>query len=386
MNLRNIAWQSLRRRQAKAGFVLLGLTIGVAAVVAVLTLSDSLTRAVNHHLEKYGANMIITPKSEHLSLAYEGLSLGGFSFETNQLFERDLAAVRSIKNAANVAAVGPVLLGAVQISSKPVLLAGIDFKAARMLKPWWQIEGKEPQAGQVLIGAKAAEVLGLKIGGKAILKNRELTVSGVLASTGSQDDDLLFVRLSEAQDILEQPGRISMAEVAALCIGCPIEEMVRQISEAMPQASVMAIMSVVKGRLETLDMFRKTSTGASVLMALVGGLVVLVTMMGTVRDRTVEIGILRAIGYRRRHVMTIILLETAIVSATAGLLGWLIGLGVAGISLPILAETQGHVTLNIQPWVAGMAMALSMCLGLLAGYYPASMAARMDPAVALRSL
>lgn len=386
MTLKNIAWQSLMRRRAKVVFVLLGLTIGVAAVVAVLTLGESLTTAVNHHLEKYGANMVITPKSDHLSLAYEGLSLGGFSFQTTELYEQDLTAIRGIKNAANVAAVGPMLLGAVQVNDRNVLLAGIDFRAARMLKPWWQVQGREAKTGEMVLGARAAAVLDLNTGQKVAIKNRELTISGVLTATGSQDDNLLFVPLAEAQTILEQPGRISMAEVAALCIGCPIEEMVRQISAAMPRASVMAIMSVVKGRMETLDMFQKTATGASVLMALVGGLVVLVTMMGTVRDRTVEIGILRAIGYRRRHVMGIILLETAIVSAVAGLLGWVIGLGVAGVSLPMLAETQGHVTITILPWVAGLAMSLALSLGLLAGYYPAAMAARLDPATALRAL
>jgi ferredoxin-fold anticodon binding domain-containing protein len=87
------------------------------------------------------------------------------------------------------------------------------------------------------------------------------------------------------------------------------KEMVKQISEILPGANVMAIKQVVKGRMETLDHFRKGSYLLSAVVALVGGLVVLVTMMGSVRERTPEIGIFRAIGYRKGHIMRIILLE-----------------------------------------------------------------------------
>jgi putative ABC transport system permease protein len=176
-----------------------------------------------------------------------------------------------------------------------------------------------------------------------------------------------------------------MAEVAALCAGCPIEEMVKQISEILPGANVMAIKQVVQGRMETLDHFRKAAYALSAVVALVGALVVLVTMMGSVRERTAEIGIFRAIGFRRSHVLRIILLEAAIISALAGILGYLLGLSATRIALPFFTASHS-VAVPLDPVLAGAAFALALVLGLAASLYPALLASRLDPNEALRAL
>jgi len=90
----------------------------------------------------------------------------------------------------------------------------------------------------VLLGAEAARVLSLSAGKTLTVNGRSLVVSGLLEATGSQDDQLAFVTLATAQQIFAKPGKISMAEVAALCKDCPIEDMVRQISAVLPGAKV----------------------------------------------------------------------------------------------------------------------------------------------------
>ena len=385
MTLKNIALLNLRRRKAKAAFVLAGLTIGVATVVALVSLAETLTSEINHKLEKYGANILITPKSEQLSLSYEGMSLGGFSFNTKEIRQENLAGLRSIKNAANIAAIDPMVLGAVQVNGKDVLLAGKEFKSILTLKPWWNIDGSIPDAKQVVLGSEAARILGLSRGQTIEVKGRQLTISGLLAPTGSQDDSLIFTPLATAQEILNKQGLVSLVEVAALCKDCPVDAMVTQISEILPNAKVMAIQSVVKGRMETLKHFKNFSLGISAIVILVGSLVVMVTMMGSVKERTGEIGIFRAIGFRRGHVMKVVLLEAALVSAAAGALGYLVGLGAGDLSLPLLAE--GHGThLMLDPFLAGAAVLLALLVGLASSIYPALMAARLDPHEALRAL
>jgi len=388
MTLKNIVISNLRRRKARAIFVLVGLLIGVATVVGLISLVQEMKKDINHKLEMYGANILIVPKTENLSLTYGGMSLGGFSFDMQEIRQEEVARIKTIKNAANVAAVGPMVLGPVTVGGHRILLAGVDFTATQILRPWWSVKGKIPDREDgVILGSDASRIIGLKPGDKVTVRGRALPVTGILEATGSQDDGLIFAPLAVAQGILGKQGRISMVEVAALCSGCPIPEMVKQISAVLPSGNVMAIQQVVKGRMETISHFQKFSYGVSALVLLVGCLMVLVTMMGSVRERTVEIGIFRAMGYRKSHVLRIILLEAGIVAAVAGIAGYFAGVGATRLLLPLFTQGQGHgAAISLDPVMAAAAFLASIMLGIAASLYPALMASRLDPNEALRAL
>jgi len=385
MNLSAISIKNLLRRKAKAAFVLAGLVVGVSTVVGIVSYLEAMTMDINHKLEKFGANILVVPKTETLSLSYGGLSLGGVSFEMQEINQSELGRVKRIKNSANIAALGPLVLGVTKVGDQSVLVAGVDFQATRILKPWWKLRGALPGADGIILGAEAARVLNLGIGEQLRINDNNLVATGILAPTGSQDDQLIITQLATAQTIFSKQGRVSMVEVAALCKDCPIEAMVKQISDVLPNARVMAIQQVVKGRMETLAQLKKFSYGISGIILFIGSLVVLVTMMGSVRERTKEIGIFRAIGYRKGHIMRIVFTEAAFVSGLAGVLGYLLGFAAIKIGLIFFSESHPAVV----PFDGGLALSAvvtALVVGLISSAYPAIMAARMDPNDALRTL
>lgn len=386
MKPHHIALKNLLRRPARMFFLTVALAVGLAAVVALVTLSNSMTADIEHTMDQFGANILITPKSNDLALSYGGISLGRVSFDQRELDPSVMERIRTIKNRQNIAAVAPKVLGAVKVQGKELLLVGVDFSAELRMKPWWRFTGLEPSAADdALVGNSAARVLGLKPADRVTVAGRTFKVAAVLHETGSQDDGLLFVPLAAAQAITGKKNQITLIEVAALCTGCPITEMVEQISGVLPDAKVSAIKQVVEGRLQTIGQLKRFSLGMGGVIALISMVLVFITMMGSVNERKVEIGIFRAIGYRTGHVMGIILLEAAIVGLIAGLVGYLLGLASAKLALPMMAQSS-HPHLLVQ-WQVGLPAVLSVAMvSLLAAWWPALKAGKMDPADALRSL
>jgi len=229
-----------------------------------------------------------------------------------------------------------------------------------------------------------AQVLGLAPDDDIEVSGHTFRVVGILAENGSQDDDILFLDLAAAQQVMGKPGSISLAEVAALCIDCPVDEMVEQIAGALPQARVTAVRQAVTLRMETVGQLRRFSMAVSAVVIVIGGLVVLTTMLGAVAERRQEIGLFRALGFRRSHLMRIILGEAALVSLAGGLLGWLMGMGTATVLAPRLTDAAAPVAWS--PWLAATAMGGALVVGLVSSFYPAASAARLDPMTALRSV
>jgi putative ABC transport system permease protein len=359
--------------------------VGVAAVVALLTTTSTLEEDVAHKMDEFGANIIITPRTEGLSLTYGGLNLGGLSFDTKEISQEDVAKIQTIPNATNLRIISPKVFAVFENQGKKALVVGVDFGEELALKKWWKVTGETPSSGnEILVGKEAAERLSLNRGSSLDINGKKFFVSGVLEPTGSQDDSLLFMGLPVAQHVFGKMGKIGMVEVAALCKNCPISDMVAQISEKIPSAKVTAVQQVVEGRMDTLHSFRKFSLSISGLVLLVGSMVVFVTMMASVNERTREIGIFSAIGFRRTHIMKIILLEAVVVSLMAGVIGYLVGIGVTRALLSVLSDQTPQFSLD--PLVAAGAVFLAVLIGLLASIYPAMTASRMDPSEALRTL
>jgi putative ABC transport system permease protein len=386
MRLRNVALGNLRRRPSRAAFLVAGLLVGIATVVTLLTLSRALTVQAQNQLETYGANIVVAPRTDDLSLTYGGVALGGVRLQARDLREADLGRIRSIPNSKNIAIVAPELLGAVEVRGRQTLLLGVRPKDEFELKKWWKLDGRPPAGGsEVAAGASAARRLGLRVGETVAIDGRAFTLTGVLRPTGSQDDELLITDLGTAQALLDKPGKVTLVQVAALCSDCPVEEIAVQLGDSLPGTRVTAMQQVTRNRMEALDVFRTFSYVIAAIIIAIEALVVFVTMMGSVNARTREIGIFRALGFRRSHVTLLVLMEAAAASVVAGALGYLAGMGASFLLLPLFAEGL-NVTVSWTPPLAAGAVLLAVLIGSLGSLYPALHASRLDPTVALRAI
>lgn len=411
MRISTIAFANLQRRKGKALFLSIGIAIGIGTVVALLTLNRSIQQEIGAQLDRYGANILVLPQSKNLALDYGGISVPGVAFDVHELRDDDARRILDIPYKKRLSAVAPKLLSVVDAEGQQVLLAGVDFDSELKLKRWWRVVGRKPVgAEQVLVGYEVARALGI-IAGKSDqlipaadgqhhsgeqlatftlartqvrIANQQHDVAGVLAETGGPEDRMVFASLGRVQELVNKPGQISLVEVSALCIDCPVEDIVAQISEKLPHAKVSAVQRAVRARTDTVQRLTRFSAAVAVVVLVIGAILIFTTMMGSVVERTKEIGLLRAIGFRRVHIIKGLIIEIAMISLTGGVLGYLAGIAASWVALPFFTETG--VRLDTDLGSALLSVAAALAIGIFSSIHPAIRASQLDPSEAVRHL
>jgi len=366
-------------------FLALGLIIGISTIVILISITQTMSKDIEKRLNQFGANIIMVPKSENLSLSYGGIDVGGVNYHVKEFEEKNLSNIKKIKNYKNISVVAPKTLGSVVVYEKRVLVMGVIFEQEFALKTWWEKTGKFPKTeDEILLGASAALALNLKTDDNILLSGYPFTISGVLQPTGASEDNAIIADIKASQMVLGKPNKISMVEISAFCQGCPINELTLQIAEMFPNAKVTAMKQVVMSKMQSIEMFKSFSLGVSIIIIFIGSLLVMVTMMGSVNERTIEIGIFRAIGFRRGHIMQIILLEAMLLGIFGGIAGFCTGNLIAWGIIPVIIKNGIFAGINYSLCV--ICVLMSVALSLLASLYPAFRASNMDPSQALRAL
>jgi len=425
MTLYRIAIGNLKRRVGKMAFMLVGLSLASAAVVSIFSIITAMQEEISSQLADMGANIIITAKSEELSFQYGGIVIPELVYDATTLREDDLGAILTIPGSEAILAIAPKLIGIFEHKIHHLVIAGTDLPAEFAVKPWLRFIEEHGEAesaagieirpdtgaasdldnedmkmdyqalnleratdvpslkgNEIVLGSVAAAMLELKTGDKIELNDKEYIVLAVLEANGMAEDSQVLVNLAEAQNLLGRFGELTVVELASNFNRVGEDALLLQLEKALPHASITGVRQAVTGRNELLLTLSRFGLLAGALICTTGLLTVMLTMSAAVRERTREIGIFRAIGFREIDIYKLITTETLLVSAGGGIVGYHGGLLAAHLTAPLLTGT----TLN-SPWNLGyfvLAMTITALAGGLAGILPAFKAARLDPAEALR--
>ncbi len=387
MNIFTIPMSNIRRKLTKTLLLVLVFSLGVMSIVALYQVSLVVGESLEKKLSAYGANIIISPHTETLSVSYGGFHMGDMLYDVDDL--KESATIKSIEEIAlreRISVIAPKLVSTKKIGEINLAVVGVRWQEELGIKSYWAVDGTIPEtANQVLLGVKAAAQLSVKTGGTLEIDGREYLISGVLRQTGGDDDGAVFMDLSALQEILQKPDGVSFIEIAALCSGCPIDDIVGQLREQLPGADVKALQSIVNQRMASVHFVQKLALSISLVILVTAAAMVALSMLSAVNERKKDIGILRSLGYAKSQVFTIFCVEAGLIGMVSGLVGYLAGFGASFKALDFLALSD-----SFQP-VFSLSQMLSasvlFCLvTVIAALYPAWKGAVIEPSEALVSL
>jgi putative ABC transport system permease protein len=396
MKLYQVVVKDVIRRKRRVLYATLGVVIGTATVVGILTVASAGQARIYNQLEKYGPNLAVIPAINNLDMKLGDVRLGMLAVGDNYISEEKLPLIRQIadgeirkamkiEDEGNIATIAPNLYINTKIGDTSVMVVGVDPQEEIKIKTWWKVhEGKYlEQKDQALVGAIAAEILKLNIGDVIPLDGTNVTVAGILEETGSNDDYQVFVPIDTLQKASGREGLVSSVDIRALCNACPVETIADGINKDIPGVRAVAVKQIAAtemGMMEKMSKFMLTLAGITLAVGLFG---VVNTMMTSVNERIKDIGIMRAVGASRSQIVKAFIYEAIIIGIIGGILGYIVGTLLAYIAGPLVFE---GTTIALVPQYFALALVLAIAVAVIATVYPAFRATQIKVADSFRSL
>jgi putative ABC transport system permease protein len=402
LSIIRIAFLALARNKMRAALTMLGIIIGVSAVIAMVSIGQGAQASVQAQIENMGTNLLfISAGAQNVG----GVRSGAGDTGTNTLTAEDLDAIR--REVPSVAMVTPNVNARSQLVSGNLnwstSVQGVSEQFPDIRK--WTVQSGEffaetdvrTAARVIVLGQTIADNLfpGMDPVGQTVrVMNLPFRVVGVMARKGQdpqgrdQDDTALAPYTTVQKKILGSP-RLQIAYVSAISQDATytaqtqITDLLRQRHKLSPSDAndftVRNMTDVAEAANETNNIMTILLGSIAGVSLLVGGIGIMNIMLVSVTERTREIGIRMAIGARSSAVRTQFLIESIVLSLTGGLVGILLGI-IASLAIPLML---GWPTLVSTSAIIGSVL-FSAAVGIFFGYYPARKAAALDPIEALR--
>ena len=392
-----LALREIRRNVLRSILTILGVVIGVAAVIVMVTLGGGATQAVATQIETMGTNLLMIRMGQRMGPG-SGIGVAPFKLEDAVALQRQVPSIRVLAPSANQTATAVA-----GNSSWATSVTGTDNRYLDV-RNWPLAAGRvfsegESRAGKAvcLIGATVQrELFGNQdpVGEKLRIKTMSCQVIGLLAtkgqsSMGHDQDDLILMPLRTFQRRIAGNLDVTLIQVS-IKEGESTEAAKADIERLMRERRKIGAGEQddfsVRDMKELTDMLTGTTRILTTLLSavaavslLVGGIGIMNIMLVSVTERTREIGIRLAIGALEREVLLQFLVEAVVLSSLGGILGILLAL----VAAVLLADVL-QVPFIFNGGIVITAFLFSAAVGILFGYFPARRAARLDPIEALR--
>lgn len=397
----HIAVRNIKTRSLRSWLTILGIVIGVFLIVSLLSLSEGIKETITKQLKALGGEMIfIMPGSESNLMT---MMMGGDKLES-----QDMAAIKKTPGVDKV--LGMSYSGSVmryKEESKSAFLAGISWKEGldivQKYQGWSLAEGRWSVSGkkETIIGQQLANQTfkqKIKPNTEITIKGRRFQVVGVLNSLGSKtDDSFAYIDMSIYQNLTGEKQGSAQVAMAKIEDGASVNQVAEDIKQNLKNTRKRRIgtdeadfavitsdkMSDIAGNV--LGVIQLAIMAFASIAIIVGGIGIMNTMFTSVRERTKEIGIMKAIGAKNSAVLAIFLFEAGIIGFSGG-----IGGTILGVIMAKAIEAYGQVhplfyfSAAISPGLITFGLAFSFIVGCLSGFFPARKASHLKPVEALR--
>jgi len=399
MTISGLVLIELWKRKSQLITGLLAITLGIAVIVAIQSVSVVSEQNVARNLDNLGANILVLPQAASIDDYYTSdIDAPTLPME---YVERILSST-----IAGVDNMSPKLTRRVKVGNQSIVLTGILPKSEIASKPLWQSSGLLGKAlttacapsqstskshwmedvklqrraidtlysEDCLAGSQVAKKLKLSANSRVNIMGKEFNVLKILPETGTVDDDRIFANLRDVQKLLKIENQVSAIEIMGCCNAIS-EGLLGQLRNILPDTRVTTIGQIVSTQIETNQLMKKITLVMLIIIFFVGGISIGNYIWANVNERKREIGILRMMGAERSTIYKMFLLKALILGVAGGVLGFILGT-LAGVILgPYLAGIIVKPLYIYLLW----SILLSVTISLAGSLFPTYLAAKFDP-------
>jgi len=388
-----IVFRNSSNRKLRSWLTVLGVVIGVAAIIALVSVSRGLELSIEQQFEEFGVDKITILEATTGGIgATPGLGSG--------LTDDDIDAIENVKGLEYVA--GMLSKSAKIEHKKDILktfLTGLPTHLDVDMFQEFNLEFTEGSAfttnsNKIVIGPRVANDLfekDISIRSKIEIEDVKFEVVGILESVGNpQDDSAIYMPLGKMRDLFDEKDSVNFI-VAKVKPGTDLNEAADKITQALKKVRSEESFNVITPEqlLEqlgaVLGIIQGVLVGIATISLVVGSVGIANSMYTSVLERTRDVGIMKAVGASNNEIITIFLIEAGLVGLIGGIIGVTIGILIAQL-IGFAAAQAGFSVLKIfiEPWLIAFGLAFAVLVGMISGFFPARQAARLNPVDALR--